>query len=457
MYARSLGAEMRRSMRKEYPVRIYAAKGLAGFMAAILFFSVISRVTASFTVAVVVAEYPSMKRIGHVVYADGIVEKNREIAIMTEPGILVKTVYAAEGQKVSAGELLAELDLNQLAEVIRLEEEQLQILRLQKNSAQEAESKSRQEAARARKREKEDAAQKVADTQADLEKAAENLQSAKDAYYSYEQAISGGTQDEGAYGQLLSLQSALKAAQDAYDAALRGRNEAEKEAGRAMEDADTSPAKDYSAEISSIEIGQKERELKKLKNIQSAGGKITSPADGVVTKITAEPGQKTADTADLTSGMRYVAQIGKEDAKYVTAGSGATLMKNGNEIGGITIDTVQTLGDGTMEVTAVLMDTSLSIGDAATLELRVEQKDMSLAVPQSALRQDDRSWFVYVLEVKDTVLGELYFVRRQEVDVTDKNGTYAALAQGFISTETQIITDSDRYIEAGSRVRLQGS
>lgn len=180
-------------MRKEYPVRIYAAKGLAGFMAAILFFSVISRVTASFTVAVVVAEYPSMKRIGHVVYADGIVEKNREIAIMTEPGILVKTVYAAEGQKVSAGELLAELDLNQLAEVIRLEEEQLQILRLQKNSAQEAESKSRQEAARARKREKEDAAQKVADTQADLEKAAENLQSAKDAYYSYEQAISGGT------------------------------------------------------------------------------------------------------------------------------------------------------------------------------------------------------------------------------------------------------------------------
>ncbi len=82
---------------------------------------------------------------------------------------------------------------------------------------------------------------------------------------------------------------------------------------------------------------------------------------------------------------------------------------------------------------------------------------MSLAVPQSALRQDDRSWFVYVLEVKDTVLGELYFVRRQEVDVTDKNGTYAALAQGFISTETQIITDSDRYIEAGSRVRLQGS
>ena len=48
-----------------------------------------------------------------------------------------------------------------------------------------------------------------------------------------------------------------------------------------------------------------------------------------------------------------------------------------------------------------------------------------------------------------------YIARAIEVEILDKNEKYAALSAQAIDLETKIITDSDRYIEAGSRVRLQ--
>ena len=77
------------------------------------------------------------------------------------------------------------------------------------------------------------------------------------------------------------------------------------------------------------------------------------------------------------------------------------------------------------------------------------------AVPYSAIHSEDDRNYIYVAEQEETILGKEYIARAIEVEILDKNEKYAALSAQAIDLETKIITDSDRYIEAGSRVRLQ--
>ena len=44
---------------------------------------------------------------------------------------------------------------------------------------------------------------------------------------------------------------------------------------------------------------------------------------------------------------------------------------------------------------------------------------------------------------------------KEEVKVLDKNEMYAALESESIKEDSQIIADSDRYVEAGDKVRLR--
>ena len=76
-------------------------------------------------------------------------------------------------------------------------------------------------------------------------------------------------------------------------------------------------------------------------------------------------------------------------------------------------------------------------------------------VPAGALHMENGSYYVLVVEEEETVLGTQYQIRRVDVQVSEKSDTYAALAEGALSSEAQVVTDADRYVEAGSRVRLR--
>lgn len=445
--------------KKRKSARYYAAKGLAWFFLIMFLFTVVSRITASFTVAQVAIEYPSSKKITHVVTANGTVEKNLELAVVTEPDILVASVYVNEGQEVTEGELLAELNLTDLSDRIGEVEDELQILKLTNQTAADEQRKNASDRQTALNRAQEDYDQTVLKWQEAVSKAEWELQSAKDAYYSYESAHAGGEMPEEVYQQLMVLFDAMNAKQAAYDTALQNQWEAVQNANRALEDAGAEPVTDNTAAINGIRIAGLEQELERLREIEQAEGKITAPVKGVVTEVFVRTGQRTNDTAavtlaDLSSGMRYTAQIGKADAKYVSAGDSVTLDKNGREVSGLRIDTVETKEDGSLTVTVLLTGDQFSIGDSAVLELEKQGTKSNCVVPLTALHVENGKNYVYVLEVQETVLGEQYFVRRADVVVKDKNSQYAALEEGVLSAESFVIVDSDRYIEAGSRVRL---
>ena len=439
----------------------YAFRALVLFFVIMMIFTATSRVTASLTTARVTVEQPGERRIEHVVNAEGSVEKNRELAVLTEEGILVKTVYAAPGQKVGEGELLAELDTGHLAELIREKKEELDILRLTAENAAAAEEQSRRENRTAKQRALEDAQNALADAQALYDAAAAEQSSASDAYYSYQSAHTADSGNGEVWSQLLALQDAMKAKQTACDDALRRLRDAQIAAARAEADINVSQTNDRTAAISEIQMAQKERELLGLEELLKAGGTVVSPVEGVVTEVFLAVGQLTPGTAavtlaDISSGMCYRAHIKKEDTAYVSVGAEVTLHKNGQKLEGLTVGAVEPGEDGSFDITVYLgAEAPLSIGDAASLEIRQTSGLYRTVVPVSALHVENGSYYVYVAEEEETVLGMQYQLRRVDVQIEEKNHLYAALSEGTVSSEARIVTDTDRYVEAGSRVRLR--
>lgn len=552
-----------------------AVKGFAALLAVMLAFTVISRAAASFTIAQVETECPSERKIDHTVTAEGIVEKNRELAVVTQPGLLVKTVYVSEGEKVSAGTVLALLEPESLKEAIDSLENEIQALALQNEAAKSNTAREQQERDTERNRAREDYQRTMDAQQALVAEAEEQLRKAQEALEAFDlqnnssvQGIQGGPENwkqpvgsgegtvsgagggaaasgilngssensdmqgapgngapagngsgsegapgngapvgngsgsegapgndasagngsgsEGAPGNDASvgnedgrdktentpeqkaalraeLENAVTEARNAYEAALRGQEQAGVEAARRVEDAGKSGVKDTTIQINNLSIGEKEKELQKLRELEENGGTVTAPVDGVITRMELVTGQRTMDTAavtmaDISSGMRFVANISEEDGKYVAVGDGVTIKAKGKEYGDLQILSLEQDSENEMvTVTVLLGPDTLSIGDTATLETSKQSDSYPLTVPVSAIRVDNSKYFVLVIEEEETVLGVQLLARRVDVTVEDQNGRYAAISSEMLSENSRIITLCEDYIKAGDHVRLRES
>ena len=76
-------------------------------------------------------------------------------------------------------------------------------------------------------------------------------------------------------------------------------------------------------------------------------------------------------------------------------------------------------------------------------------------MPLSALYGTEGQQYVFVIDTQSSVLGEVQVARKVDVTVQEQNETRAALQDGVLSASQKVITDTDRGIEDGSRVRLQ--
>lgn len=452
-------------------VRRHAGKGLLIFFVFMLIFTVISRGTAALTMAQVTTEQPDGKKIRHTVTASGLVEKNRELAVLTQPGILVKSVYPDIGEQAAAGDLLAELDMESLEQRISDIGDEIQILKLQNETAQNTVTTAQENQRKNLERAQEDYDQAVSDQEEAVAKAAESLSDAHSAlnsffdyyaqnYHKVDETESEGNRKAQLDSILTERKAALLAAEDAYDAAVKNQHSIVTAAERALEDAKEPAAEGYDLEINAINIASKEKILEKLKELKQAEGKIVAPVDGIITGAALTTGQKTTDTAaftmaDISSGLRYKAVIGKDDALKISLGDAVTLESGAKKAADLKVDAIEFLEDGSMEVTVLLSAGDFKIGDGATLFWNQETETYPMTVPLTALHEELGKSYVLVLVSEETVLGEQYFAGKVFVAVLDKNAEYAAISSEELTAQSGIITDSDRYVEAGSRVRLQ--
>lgn len=440
-------------MNKKKKIISFWGRGFLLLMGIMVLFTVISKAAASFTVANVSVTEPTSRKIQHTLIVEGRIEKNRELSVMTQPDLLVKRVLASVGQRVEKGEVLAVLDEVHLREQLDYIRGEKRALELQNEAVMQNQRQAENKRLRDRSQAQEDYEllkeknkRTLAGVSGELKKAKRTLKKAerrKDKESS------------------LVAQREVAEKREAYKAARIAAKEEEKVAKRAIREAQGQPEADNSIEINNIAIKKLEKQIGKLTDLEEMKGEILAPRDGVITEILVNVGQKTLDSAIFTmtddrEGFLFAAKMTPEEAALVSMGDTVTLTASGREEKDLSITSLE-LDESKefMVVTVLLPAESFHLGETASMKVTQESENHSCTIPITALRQESGRYYVLVVEKQNTILGEQEKAVKEEVKVLDKNEMYAALESESIKEDSQIIADSDRYVEAGDKVRLR--
>ena len=313
--------------------------------------------------------------------------------------------------------------------------------------------------------------QQVRDTYApELDAATKKVETAKTEKEAAEQALVQYQQEQLAAAdasgkeQERQLLAAVQTAGDAYEDAVLAANEAAVTAGRAVAAAGISDASDSTLAVGEITVEQMELQLEKLERLLEADGRICAPSDGLITEITVNIGERTADTpavrmADLTKGYRFTAELTKEQETYIGAGDEVTLTDSRrNQLEQLAVESVAADGEneGIYEISVPLPDDTLELGAAAVLDYSSPSQTYAICVPLAALHLDERNQpYVLTYDEQDSVLGRELRARKVSVNILDQNESYAALADGSISSQDEVIVSANKAVDDGSRIRLE--
>lgn len=406
-------------MKKKFTAAFWG-RGLLFLLVIMFLFTLISRVTASLTVARVKVTEPSSQKIQHIVKAEGRIEKNRELSVLTEPDLLVGQVLVNVGQRVKKGETLAKLDQTALAEQLDSVRGEKRVLELQNQAIRKNQNQAR------KKRQRD-----IARAKADYERIRKENKEAKKGKTKRDKAVENEAKEK------------------------------EREAKRALRDAEEMPETDNSIEVNNIAIEKLDVQIDKLRKLKEKKGRIRAPRAGVITSILVNVGQKTAETGIFTmtderAGLRFEGQLSLDDAKYVSPGDEVTLSASGKEKKDLTVASLELDESKEFMLATVLLPAEpFSLGETASMKVVQESANYPCTVPLTALRQENSKYYMLVAEPRNTVLGEQLIAVKEEVKVLEKNEKDAALEPGSLKEDSQIIIDTDRYVEAGDRVRLR--
>lgn len=259
------------------------------------------------------------------------------------------------------------------------------------------------------------------------------------------------------------LEQAAAEAKAAYDAAVSSRTDNIRSAVRALEDAARpQSAEDSTQKQNEITRQQQDLALNKLLALQTAQGEVKATISGVITQILVSTGDFTSDGAamrmeDTSKGGRIALSVDKSNEKYVSKGSPVKLKAFGSkeEISDYTVSnvTANEQDSNMLDLTIDLPEGVLEPGIMVDVEIVPKSESYSSIVPLQALHEEQNDYYVLVVQEEQGVLGTELVVRSLNVQVIDKNETNAALEEGLLTRDQEIVSSSTRMIQDGSRVR----
>lgn len=504
-----------------------------------ILFTIISRTAYNMSTAQVSTKKPEPQTFTPDVSARGTVTGREEIAVSAEESLRVKTVHVTEGQAVEAGQLLFEVDLQDLMEKMKEKQQELYSLDLQIQGAAESAAFSEKSRQLMLSQAQEDYNRTAARENAAVDGAQAELRQAQEVYQNF---IAGSSQTGAAElysgssnsdqagvvqpnsGTIKSdqegavqptpdqagvvqpdsgssnldqpdsnqpdsnqtaeeLLAAVQEKQAAYDQAVQARDESLYQAQKALDSANLGEAKDYSVEQSRITRGQKEEEIARLQALMDVQGRVTAPSKGMVTEVGVKAGSTTSGggdilLSDLSGGASLTVTFSEDMRKYIREGTQAVVTAEnalpGQQAAAERV-TIQTIADSNMSgsaaggmeagdaatrqpggdfrVTVHLSSELFSAGEPAVLKVEAQVSDYDSCVLAEALHlMSGDQYYVNVAEKRSTILGEEWVVRQVSVKLLEKNETYAAV-EG-ISSGQEVITESSRTLEEGSRVKV---
>ena len=459
-----------------------------------ILFTIISRTAYNMSTAQVSTKKPEPQTFTPDVSARGTVTGREEIAVSAEESLRVKTVHVTEGQAVEAGQLLFEVDLQDLMEKMKEKQQELYSLDLQIQGAAESAAFSEKSRQLILSQAQEDYNRTAARENAAVDGAQAELRQAQEVYQNF---IADAVQPDSGSSNLdqpdsnqpdsrqtaEELLAAVQEKQAAYDQAVQARDESLYQAQKALDSANLGEAKDYSVEQSRITRGQKEEEIARLQALMDVQGRVTAPSKGMVTEVGVKAGSTTSGggdilLSDLSGGASLTVTFSEDMRKYIREGTQAVVTAEnalpGQQAAAERV-TIQTIADSNMSgsaaggmeagdaatrqpggdfrVTVHLSSELFSAGEPAVLKVEAQVSDYDSCVLAEALHlMSGDQYYVNVAEKRSTILGEEWVVRQVSVKLLEKNETYAAV-EG-ISSGQEVITESSRTLEEGSRVKV---
>lgn len=207
-----------------------------------------------------------------------------------------------------------------------------------------------------------------------------------------------------------------------------------------------------------IDILQKEQELSAMKKLIDTSGVITSPYEGIVSYIDLEVGKTTRGEELIKIGMGdylFKAEVLKEEAVYANIGSKMRVSLAGKEEAIQTeVKGVSMNENGRIEVTAVLPEKEYMLGELAEFRVAAQSEVYDMCIPIQALHKENSLYYVLVTREQEDILGTELIATRVEVEVLSKDKSTVAV-EGGLSSKDYIIVDSNKYVNAGDKVRLK--
>lgn len=455
------------------------AKIFGGFLAVMLMFTIVSRAVSGAAMARVETVRMATGTIKHEVTGNGRVEAGREVAVYTEAGQRIKEICVQEGDAVKRGDVLFTLDMDKLNEQITETQQEMEKIKLQSEDVQNAKALEQQNQQTAKQRAQEDYNQAVSQGDATVTEAKRAWDEAEQALQNFinssaDSGNDGADRKGDASGdaaeretQKAALEQAAAEAKAAYDAAVSSRIDNIRTAARALEDAAMEKSTpDSTAKQNDITRQQQELALNKLIALKDAGGEVKATVDGIVTQVVVTTGDLTSDgaavrLADTSEGGRLTVSVDKSYLEYLAIGSPVDLQPVGSKkvISDYTISSVakNAQDDNLMDVTIDLPKGVIETRTFVDVTIAPKSENYTTVIPLQALRGSQNEYYVLILEEEQGVMGSELVVKRLDVEVVDKDSTNAALQEGLLTGEQEIISNSSRMIQEGSKVRRMES
>lgn len=426
--------------------------GFAIFLIVMYVLTLVSKSIYAYQLPIVETAQIGQKYIEHTLEEEGLVVAGGELPVTTVSGLRIGQLYVAVGDRVEEGTVLAQIDLADLEELISSERNEIAKLdtQIQTILTNESLAQQKQDLELARAREDYELQARIGDTK---------VGRAQESYVQAEEALAGaqengGLSEEDEKAMRETIQQAAYAEADAK----QQRDEENKELERKLEDLQMPTEESSSLEVYRLEREEHLDTLQKYEKIKDAEGKLYAESHGVVTKLLAGVGERTADTAwlllsDEEKPCRLQVTLTKEQKKLVSLGETVSVeIKSGKQE--CRIETVTDEGGGTYCLYLPLAQATGVPGESGTMSVSDRGERQQKCISTLAVHSANNTSYVYAVGEREGILGTEYYIRELPVKILDQNDTWAAIESEAVDADTMLVISSTKEFKKGDVVRI---
>ena len=432
-----------------------------------LTFSIISRINENYSVATVETTSPQHMKLSHGLSVEAQVVQGHSSPIFIEDNLYIDAIYCEVGQQITQNQKLLKLNKDKLDESIKQIHADIDMLALQIAELEDEERYATEVHNQEIKNYKEQLKNVVDSNQKEIAIAKEAFDEAKKRYELFVNQNLEKENPDAYEEQLNSLYADMNSKEQVYYSALE-KSEAEiAEVEKSLSLAQISTAKSTTREQYAMQKEQLLEQLAAYEKYIQDDYTIKSEIEGVIVDVLVEIGQATPATAsfivaDTTQDYKIVITEDVMNEKYLYAGREVEIVGQNKEREEVKVNgelfsskIVQGESGQYLEGSIYIPSNIFELSSFVTVHLKNTSDYFDYCVPNRAINQDEKGQFVYVVDEKETALGEELFARKIHIKVVDQNEEYAAVEPGTLTTEMQIITETNKELTEGCKIRSE--